>query len=296
MKQGAMAQSHRFNEGKLSVITTSDVVRALREVGIGQGDMVGAHASVKELCPGLRRPDDVRAAGRALIDGLKEAVGGEGLVMMPTFSFCFAGNPRKCVYHPDKTPSRTGFVTDMMRQDTDTIRTLHPTHSVTIWGHRAAEFAADHETKPGLGLDTPFHRLAVAGGKIVFLGTDFHTCSLIHVAETVAKAPYLDTFRWAYLGWEAAALVEGPNGEEMKVPLVEVPGCSNHFEACRGPMEAKGLLSETPLGQGKVTGFSASALIDTVCEELAKDATFLLCPKGTCEACEAARKAVGCRL
>ncbi len=60
-----MAQNYRFDERKFSMITKDDVVRASREVGIEQGDRVGAHSSVRDLCPGLRRPDDVRAVARA---------------------------------------------------------------------------------------------------------------------------------------------------------------------------------------------------------------------------------------
>lgn len=271
------------------MIEAEDVRDCLRTLGVQEGDLICMHSSVRDLNRSRMRRDDIMAQAEALIAGLKLAVGEEGTIAMPTFTFSFEGNPRGGVYHPEKSKSRTGFLTDYFRKQAGVVRSRQATHSVAAWGNRAKELIAGHENVQPLGIDSPFHRLAEWGGKVVFLGTDFGTCSLIHVAETVAEAPYIKTFRFESAGWKPLALSEAEDGSTQRVPVEEVPGCSKNFEAIRGAMEARGALQSAPLGDSTATVFLAADLIDAVCEELAEEPYLLLCPEGQCPYCDAAR-------
>ena len=270
------------------MISAKGVAGVLATLGIEKGELICVHSSVRDLCRERTREGLTAQAGE-LIEGLKQAVGEAGTIVMPTFSYCFEGTKRGGVYHPEKSKSRTGFLTECFRKQEGVIRSLQPTHSVAAWGRQARALVEGHENVNPLGLDSPLHRLAQWGGKVVFLGTDFKTCSLIHVAETVAGAPYIKTFRFAYVGWRPRALYEAQDGSTRSVEIDEAPGCSENFDAIRGPMEARGLLRSAPLGRGTVTVFGAADLIDVVCEELGRDPHTLLCPPGECPACDVAR-------
>lgn len=271
------------------MIEAEKVRDCLRSLGIEKGEMICVHSSIRDLNASRMRPDDIKAQAAALIEGLKLAVGEEGTIAMPTFAYCFVGNPRGGVYHPDKSKSRTGFLTDTFRKQPGAVRSLQPTHSVAAWGRRAKELVEGHENVQPLGIDSPLHRLARWGGKVVFMGTDFGTCSLIHVAETVAGAPYIKTFRFESAGWKPSALWEAEDGSTQTVSIAEVPGCSKNFDAIRGAMEARSALRTAPLGDDTATAFLGGDLIDAVCEELGKDPFLLLCAPGTCPYCDAAR-------
>lgn len=271
------------------MIEAREVAECLAGLGVTPGDVICVHSSVKDLSRERTRDGMIRQA-EELIEGLKLAVGEDGTIVMPTFTYCNEGNPRGEVYHPDKTKSRTGFLTELFRKTPDVVRSRQPTHSVAAWGRLADELTDGHENVNPLGVDSPLHRLVCQGGKVVFLGTDFKTCSLIHVAESVGGAPYVKVFRYGYLGWTPVALMEGPSGETIRLPIEEVPGCSQHFDAIHEPMERRGLVRSAPLGRGVVSVFLATDLIETTREELAKDPYFLLCPAGDCPTCDAARK------
>ena len=271
------------------MVEAEEVRDCLRSLGIEKGDVICVHSSVRDLNTSRMRRDDMMAQAEALIGGLTAAVGEEGTIAMPTFTFCFEGNPRGGVYHPEKTKSRTGFLTDYFRKLPGVVRSLQPTHSVAAWGRRAKELVEGHEKVEPLGIDSPLHRLAQWGGKVAFLGTNFGTCSLIHVAETVAKAPYIKTFRFESAGWKPWALREADDGSTQTVPIAEVPGCSKNFEAIRGGMDARSALRSAPLGDDTATVFLGADLIDAVCEELGKNPHLLLCAEGECPYCDAAR-------
>ncbi len=271
------------------MISVKELAEALSQLGVARGEKIGAHSSLNAFVVGHRTRELIEEQARVFIDGLEATVGPGGLIIMPTFTYCFEGSRSGGVYHPEKTRSKTGYVTEVFRREDDVVRSLQPTHSVAAWGDGAREIIADHENRNALGLDSPFHRLAQQGGKIVFVGTDFTTCSLIHVAETVAGAPYIRKFRWEHAGWSPNALVEADDGTVEKVPLEEVPGCSRNFEVLRGPMERAPSFRTAPLGSSAVTVFEANDLINVVGAEMRRDSTFLLCPAGTCPPCDAAR-------
>src|SRR5687768_6881337 len=68
-------------------------------------------------------------------------------------------------------------------------RSVHPEASVAAVGARADWLTRDHPQDDGYGADSPFGRLAAAGGQVLMLGAPLDTLSILHHAEAIARVP-----------------------------------------------------------------------------------------------------------
>ena len=271
------------------------VAESLREIGVRAGDTVGLHSDMPSL--GRIMVQVLKHGGREgleqavndTIDGFLAAVDPEqGTLCVPTFTFCFSGPEDPVAFDPEVTPSKVGILTNVFFRRPDAVRSLSATHSVAAIGARSDELVRDHDCSSPLGPGTPFHRLAEWGGWICYLGTNGNTLSLLHVAEAIAPVPYATTFRYAYLGWRAACLTLGSGGEVKEIPMAGVPGCSEHFHRFDTLAEEAGIVRKGKIYRSKVVLFRAVDALELAVEKLRAEPGFLLCPKGTCQACDAA--------
>jgi aminoglycoside 3-N-acetyltransferase len=152
----------------------------LRELGLSAGDSVMVHSSFKRI--GVRDPD-------AVILALLDAVGPEGVLLMPALSYL---QQPPDVHDTDRTPSCVGFLAEYYRLRPGSRRSLHPTHSVCASGPRAGEWLGEHtlDTTP-CGPHSPFHLLPQHGGKILMLGCGWEPNTIMHAVEEHVRPPYL---------------------------------------------------------------------------------------------------------
>ena len=164
-------------------ICYSDFVRSLEKVGIEKGDTVLVHSDISvfgKLCL-----SDRDLLCKALVDTIKESVGDQGTIVMPTFSYSFCNNE---FFDINSTRSTVGVLTEYFRQQPDTSRTAHPIFSVGIWGKH-------HQQLLDVGPDSfdrnsTFGKLQDMNAKILFFGAPFLACTHIHFAEQLQGVPY----------------------------------------------------------------------------------------------------------
>lgn len=147
--------------------TPEDLTRALRQLGVHTGDVVMVHSAFDRFLGFRGGPVDV-------VRALQEAVGPDGTLMMPTMPFrgtaveYALGEP---VFDAQRTVSRMGLITEVFRRYPGVVRSLHPTHSVAVWGSRADAIIAGHErVETPCGRLTPYGRLLDQDGKILLAG------------------------------------------------------------------------------------------------------------------------------
>ena len=277
------------------IIDHAHVTEFFNRLGVTTGARVCLHTRVQSMpkaaCDLVRRggEEGLVAGINTLIDAISAATGTEGILAVPTFSYCFKGS-KNGAYDPAKSKSNTGLLTEIFRKRPDAVRSLQPTHSVAAIGKGAGELCAGHEEKTPLGVDSPLHRLAMQGGWIVYFGTSADSFSLLHVAETVADLPMLGTFNWAHIGWGPVALVETAEGVR-ELPLRQVPGCSRSFGVFDTWADEEGLFRRGTLYGSSVSLIKAKDALDLAVDKLKADPSCLLCPEGTCEACNVRRAA-----
>src|SRR5688500_9160065 len=156
------------------MLTRRHVVENLRGLGVGEGDHLLVHSS-------LRAVGAIDGGADALLDGLLDAVGPNGTLAMPAFNY---SRPEVLPhFDPASTPGRTGALSEIFRARPGTLRSLHPSHSVVASGERAAEFLADHMSRRSVGVDSPIDRLAQAGGVVLLLGVTHMSNTTVHVGE-----------------------------------------------------------------------------------------------------------------
>ena len=164
--------------------TVALIASDLHAVGVGTGDVLLVHASLRAL-------GYVPGGAATVIDGLLQALGPDGTLLMPALSYevVTPDNPR---FDLALTPSNVGVIAETFRKQPGVRRSLHPTHSVCGQGRAAAALLADHsKDHTPCGAHSPFHRLPELNGKILMLGCGLHPNTSFHAIEEHIEPPYL---------------------------------------------------------------------------------------------------------
>jgi len=120
----------------------------------------------------LRSFGPVDGGANAVIDGLLEALGPEGTLLVPTLTGHRGLSPENSPHIDLRTaPCWTGTIPETLRQRPGAVRSVHPTHSCAAIGQRAAALTRDHHISPTpCGITSPYFRNALAGGYIAMVG------------------------------------------------------------------------------------------------------------------------------
>ena len=264
-------------------VDKKSLINDLKNIGIKRGDILCVHSSLRSI-------GNVDGGANTLIDALLDVVGEGGTILMPVFSYSFVGNKDAQPFDIKNTGSKTGLVTEIFRKRKGTKRSNHPTHSVAASGKLAEELISYHCQTTALGIESPFHKMAKAGGKVLLIGVDFNACSLMHVGEIISEVYYKDIFCWEHLGWEAKAMVHTLSGHVKIIPQSEVPGCSKNFNRIKSVLNGRKFIKEGTIGMANSQLCEAKSIINTIVEVLAESPNFLLCEDKDCPACNLRKK------
>jgi len=161
-----------------------EIASALVAAGLRPGGAVLVHSSLRSL-------GYVPGGPETVVQGLLEALGTQGTLLMPALSYAFvdAARPLFDVRH---TPSCVGAIPEHFRTRSGTLRSVNPTHSVCGVGPAAAEMLAGHilDETP-CGPHSPYRRLRDRGGQILFLGCGLRPNTSMHAVEELVVPPYL---------------------------------------------------------------------------------------------------------
>lgn len=174
----------RFISNTFRSFTPEDLRSTLNGLGIGQGDTLMVHSSFDSFEGFQGKPSHV-------LEVLQDVVGSAGLLMMPTMPFSGTAaayartNP---LFDVLRTPSLMGLLSELFRRSRSVVRSVHPTHSVALWGADAHTVATGHHlARTPCGAGTPFEALLKRHGKIVFLGTDISVLTFYHTLEELME-------------------------------------------------------------------------------------------------------------
>ena len=122
-----------------------------------------------------------------LLDCFQSAVGEEGTLLLPTFSFVFSNTGK---YDYTQSKGATGALGNIALQRKDFMRTKHPMHSFAVWG-KDQEKLCVMENRHSFGADSPFAYCKENNVTQIMLGTDYvHAMTFVHYAETMCTVPY----------------------------------------------------------------------------------------------------------
>lgn len=170
------------------MLTQHEIEEGLLALGLQPGAIVVVHSSLSSLGP-------VCGGANAVIDALVETLGPDGTLLMPTHP---ARDGR--TFDPDTIPSDMGVISETFRLRPGVLRSRHPYHPVAGYGARAEEILSDHEQSAAPdGPETPYGRLITLGGKVLHVGCDLDTMTLLHTVEAELDLPYLRELEMEYV-------------------------------------------------------------------------------------------------
>ena len=259
-------------------IVFSDLVRGLKALGVGPKGKFIIHSSLKMM-------GYVDGGAETVIDALKSLVTEDGTIMMPAFAI-----PPAEIFDIDKTPTTLGVIAETFRNMPNVVRSLHPTHSVAIWGNDKERYKSAHLFSTALGYGSPIHLIIEDGGDILLLGVGHWANSAIHVAEAIAQVTYLDL---PYSEEYARPLsVRMPDGTIREFTPNENPGCSINFISVDGPLKKAGHVKYERVGDALIQRVDGRGLLSLVSDILKENPGALLCKWELCPFCPRARELI----
>ncbi len=180
--------------------TIGSLTRDLAALGVQPGMTLLVHSSLSAL-------GWISGGALAVVLALREAIGPEGTLVMPTHSGDLTDpadwrNPpvpevwwpiiRETMpaYDPALTPTRgMGAIPDCFRAGRDVFRSGHPQGSFAARGRWAEQITAGHELTSDFGDRSPLARLYDLDGWVLLLGVGHGNNTSLHLAEYRATYP-----------------------------------------------------------------------------------------------------------
>jgi aminoglycoside 3-N-acetyltransferase len=180
-----MSWPEMSKQANISTVETADLwYPVLRQLGVEPGGTLIFHASFSTLS---RRGFSAERVLEALMSFLDT-----GTLAVPTLSWKEV-SPSRPVFDELVTWSNVGVLSEVFRTRFATRRSLHPTHSVAAAGPMTDHLLADHQhdVRP-CSQSSPWGRLSGVGAKVLLIGVDMDSCTLLHhLEETFDPDRYL---------------------------------------------------------------------------------------------------------
>jgi len=277
--------------------TVEQIAADLEAMGL-EGKVVGCHSNITSI--GLIAPSSVserekkrgmHPVAKTVVNAFLQAVGPQGTFFVPTHSVNFLGGyqPEKQniiftkdddgeivdrqitddgFYNKDSSPSTVGNLTECMVFDDRTVRSGHPTHSISSIGKEAQYLAQGHDPyAQAVGIHNAFIKTIGLDGVIFFIGETLKSNTTFHGYETLilpAMAPYF-----------SAGAAAREDGIRRTFPQTWAPLMHRDFymENVRKTkaiqaLHDSGLLKEGKLGRGKAFWFEAKPMAQYFTEEV----------------------------
>jgi aminoglycoside N3'-acetyltransferase len=250
-------------------LTIEEVAAQLEALGVQRGGVLLAHCSFRAV-----RPMEGGPAG--LIQALRDALGGEGTLVMPSWT-----DDDDSPFDPARTPAAhaLGIVPDTFWRLAGVLRSDHP-FALAAAGPRASEIVSGPLPIPPQAPGSPIDRVRALDGQLLLIGVGHDTNTTLHLAELIAGVPY---------GVPKHVTVR-EGGASRRVDYAENDHCCAGFSRVDGWLRERGLQREGPVGHAEARLARSRDVVDVALERLREDPLVFLCAaEAGCEECDAAR-------
>jgi aminoglycoside N3'-acetyltransferase len=248
----------------------AELARQLRDLGVAPGSVLLVHASFRAVRP-------VEGGPLGLIQGLHDALGPDGTLVMPS-----ASEEDDLPFDPATSPASPslGVVADTFWRLPGVRRSDHP-HAFAAVGPEAARITADPLPLPPHVPASPVGRVHELDGQVLLLGVGHDADTMLHLAELLAGVPYRVP-RWCTVLRD---------GRPVRVDYGENDHCCARFALADAWLRSRGLQSEGRVGRACARLARARDIVRLAVERLARDPLLFLHPPSTgCAECDAARR------
>ncbi len=240
------------------MITKESLLNDLKTAGIDPRGTLLCHFSMKKIGP-------VEGGADTVLDALMEYMK-DGLLVIPchTWDNIDDENP---IFDVRETKPCIGILPDLFRKRPGVIRTLHPTHSLCVFGADAKAFAAGQEK-----FDTPcapascYGMLCERDAQVLLIGVTFACNTSVHCIEEVGKVPNRLTKEKhpLFVRDEAGTLISVPSYRHHNAN-------SDYYVKLEPVMFHRGLLKRVSFGNAPTLCFREKDLFRVTLELLEKN-------------------------
>lgn len=242
----------------------SDLQKVLWELGIRNGDTVCVHSQTYSLgMAGMPKNQYLNM----LLKTIKEAVGDNGTIIMPAFSYSFC---EKQTFDVQKSKSTVGLLTEFFRTSEGVVRTIHPIFSFSVWGKRKEEFL--NISTDAFSMESVYGKMIRSNDKIMLLGAD-KGYTIYYLAEERVGVSH------RYFKEFSGLVRDGEKEYEMTVPYyVRCLDKRSEEDPQRvsSYLLEKGIEKRIPFGWGGISCFSCRPMFESIVEMLRKDEAYFL--------------------
>lgn len=241
-----------------------DLQNALSELGIRQGDTICIHSQIYSLGMAEMPKNEYL---NTILNVLKEAVGKNGTIIMPVFSYSFC---EKQVFDVQKSQSTVGLLTEFFRNSEDVSRTVHPIFSFSVWGRRKEEFM--QISTDAFSMDSVYGKMIQNNDKMILLGAD-KGYTIYYLAEE-----YLGVGHRFFKNF-TGTVRDGEKEFELTVPYY-VRHLDKRSEEDPQKVSAylltKNIQKSVPFGWGTISAFPCRDMFESIVKKLREDETYFL--------------------
>ncbi len=253
------------------MINRQTLEQALRSIGLSPGDVVLLHSDLRPF--GL--PENTSSHDEVLsfyYEAFRNVLGPEGTLAVPAYFYEYAryGEP----FDPDTSPvsKPLGVLSAYVNGLPGRVRSLNPLQSLAAIGAKAEELCGG-ESLAGYGVASPWHRLRILKGKIVFLGTTLQPMTYVHHIEQQYGVPHLYTKIYPYPVVRKGITL--PGHPISAVRYLDY-GIEYDLMPLQEEMDRRALLNKAMLGRGSIYAIDADVTFHVGIELLQRNPYFFL--------------------
>ncbi len=239
------------------MITKNDVFRLLSEHDVKHDDVLTIHASLRAAGP-------IEGGADGLIDALTAYLY-DGLLLVPTHTWAVV-NATNPFFDVRSTAPNIGTLAQVAAFRPDAVRSLHPTHSLAVFGKGAKEYVQGEElSATPAPMGGCLSRLYELGGKVLLLGVGHERNTYLHAVDERMNLPNRlqpQGFTIAITDWQGRTLTS-PEFHPHAVEGIPV-GCSEYYPNYGRALEATGAVTCGQLGNAKVHVCDCRRMTDCV--------------------------------
>jgi aminoglycoside N3'-acetyltransferase len=253
-------------------LTRAELTEQLRGLGVAPGGVLLVHTSFRAIRP-------VEGGPRGLIGALRDALGPNGTLVMPSWTA-----DSDAAFDPTTTPAAAdlGVVADAFWREPGVRRSNHPC-AFAASGPQAAAVTRDPLPLPPHIPASPVGRVHDLDGQVLLLGVGHDANTSLHLAELLAGAPYRVP--------NHCTVLEG--GRTVRINYGENDHCCLRFALADEWLRARGLQHEGRVGHADARLARARDIVAVAREHLTRDPlVFLHAGDAGCVECDAARASV----
>jgi len=245
-------------------VSFDELVLNFQKAGLTSGDVLLVHSSYKSF-------GGVEGGPQTVIDAIRSILTDEGTLIVPTFNYDFCdGKP----FDIKKTPSKMGIISELVRTDSNSKRTLDPVFSFAILG-KYRDYVADLKSEHSFGSNSIFAKLRELDAKIMIIGLTYNESMTFfhHIEETQGcDYRYFKEFKGTIINYDD---VKQDGKIVLFVRDIE-RGVQNAVDKMGSIMEQEGIVKNTVIGESEIKIMNVNDVYKRTVEEMKKNPYILI--------------------